>query len=183
MADGREEEGGEKRGGEWLRRRREGEKRGGEWWRREGGREGNDEGGIEGLTSYDWLLMFCLVPGLMEYESIPGISTSRPTGSRTLGHTQPSVTVETVLTTLTKVVQCLEGNYLDPHLTQQIFRQVSVCHLVLWLHVIISFTCLSYCLLVYMLFYICLLVVYMFINEHVFMLFILWDWRVKYHLF
>ncbi len=116
--------------------------------------------------------MFCLVPGLMEYESIPGISTSRPTGSRTLGHTQPSVTVETVLTTLTKVVQCLEGNYLDPHLTQQIFRQVSVCHLVLWLHVIISFTCLSYCLLVYMLFYICLLVVYMFINEHVFMLFI-----------
>ena len=83
-------------------------------------------GGVKCKSLRSYFCFSYSVPGLMEHDSIPGISSSRPIGSRSFGHTHPVVTVETILSKLTDVVDCLTRNYLDPSLTQQILRQVTV---------------------------------------------------------
>lgn len=62
----------------------------------------------------------------MEYEAIPGISNSRPIGSKRCGSHDSMVTTETVIKELTSMLGVLEKNYVDPHTVGQIMRQVSV---------------------------------------------------------
>ena len=64
------------------------------------------------------------VPGLLEYEAIPGISNSRPIGSKRCGSHDSMITTETVTKELTSVLGVLEKNYVDPHTVGQIMKQV-----------------------------------------------------------
>ena len=66
------------------------------------------------------------VPGLLEHEAIPGISTSRPIGSKkkTLGSGDAVVTVETVLSEISSILDVLQENFVEPQITSQIIRQV-----------------------------------------------------------
>ena len=84
------------------------------------------------LLNISWLQLnftFLLpysVPGLLEYEAIPGISNSRPIGSKRCGSHDSLVTTETVTKELTSVLGVLEKNYVDPHTVGQIMKQVCV---------------------------------------------------------
>lgn len=67
------------------------------------------------------------VSGLVDYEAIPGMSSSKPTGSRSLGHTSNcSASVVDVVKQLSNFAECFTRNSLDLMLTRQIFRQVLV---------------------------------------------------------
>ena len=67
------------------------------------------------------------MPGLLEYEAIPGISNSRPIGSKRTGSHDVTVTTDRVTAELSGVLNVLEKNYVDPHTVQQIMKQVCVC--------------------------------------------------------
>ena len=76
-----------------------------------------------GLSRKTLLLPYS-VPGLLEYEAIPGISNSRPIGSKRCGSHDSMITTETVTKELTSVLGMLEKNYVDPHTVGQIMKQV-----------------------------------------------------------
>ena len=72
---------------------------------------------------------FRTVPGLVEHESIPGITTSRPIGMKWFFKScdRISVTVEMVIKEIDAMVTTLKQNYVDPELVSQIIRQVGEC--------------------------------------------------------
>ena len=77
------------------------------------------------LTTFSILFLLPYsVPGLLEYEAIPGISNSRPIGSKRCGSHDSMITTETVTKELTSVLGVLEKNYVDPHTVGQIMKQV-----------------------------------------------------------
>jgi myosin-5 len=74
-----------------------------------------------------------IVSGLLEYESIPGVSHSKPFGMRNVGgkgktgSSRPGAgayTVESVIKELSRVLETLSKQFIDPQLVRQIFRQV-----------------------------------------------------------
>lgn len=73
----------------------------------------------------DVFVCLYVVAGLVEHESIPGLTSSHPTGSAP--HHGPShashITVQNVLTQLSSLTDCLEQNCPFVALTQQILRQ------------------------------------------------------------
>lgn len=66
------------------------------------------------------------MPGLLEYEAIPGISNSRPIGSKRTGSHDLTVTTDRVIMELSNVLSVLEKNYVDPHTVGQVMKQVCV---------------------------------------------------------
>ena len=70
---------------------------------------------------------FISVPGLVEHESIPGITSSRPIGSKgsAESHDSPLVSVDMVVKEINTMVMTLRQNYVDPEIVSQIIRQVT----------------------------------------------------------
>ncbi len=66
------------------------------------------------------------MPGLVEHESIPGITSSRPIGSKgsAESHDSPLISVEMVVKEINAMVMTLRQNYVDPEIVSQIIRQV-----------------------------------------------------------
>ncbi len=71
-------------------------------------------------------MFFLSVPGLVEHESIPGITSSRPIGSKgsAESHDSPLISVEMVVKEINAMVMTLRQNYVDPEIVSQIIRQV-----------------------------------------------------------
>ena len=71
--------------------------------------------------------LFISVPGLVEHESIPGITSSRPIGSKgsAESHDSPLVSVDMVVKEINTMVMTLRQNYVDPEIVSQIIRQVT----------------------------------------------------------
>ncbi|XP_062512560.1 unconventional myosin-Vb-like isoform X2 [Corticium candelabrum] len=75
-----------------------------------------------------------IVPGLLEYESIPGVSHSKPFGLRNVsgkgkgrGSQSPGAeacTVNSIIKELSRVMETLSRQCIDPQLVKQIFRQI-----------------------------------------------------------
>ncbi|XP_074612959.1 unconventional myosin-Va-like isoform X2 [Acropora palmata] len=63
-----------------------------------------------------------IVPGMLEYESIPGVSSSKPFGGRTKSHAD--ITVKTITNRLTNVLAILNAHCVDPEIIKQVFRQL-----------------------------------------------------------
>ena len=69
---------------------------------------------------------FIVVPALMEHNSIPGITNTKPGGLRKLleSVTKVRATVEDIESMLTEVLQALKTSFVEPNLISQIFKQV-----------------------------------------------------------
>lgn len=63
-----------------------------------------------------------IVPGMLEYESIPGVSSSKPFGGRTKAHAD--VTVKSITKMLSNFLAILNAHCVDPEIIKQVFRQL-----------------------------------------------------------
>ncbi|XP_068711585.1 unconventional myosin-Va-like isoform X2 [Montipora foliosa] len=63
-----------------------------------------------------------IVPGMLEYESIPGVSSSKPFGGRTKSHAD--ITVKSITHMLTDFLAILNSHCVDPEIIKQVFRQL-----------------------------------------------------------
>ena len=73
---------------------------------------------------------FIVVPALMEHNSIPGITNTKPGGLRKLleSVTKVRATVEDIESMLTEVLQALKTCFVEPNLISQIFKQVCILY-------------------------------------------------------
>ncbi|XP_048581655.1 unconventional myosin-Va isoform X2 [Nematostella vectensis] len=63
-----------------------------------------------------------IVPGILEYESIPGVSSSKPYGGRSRG--SEDISVKRITKKLSQVLNILNAHCVDPEIIKQCFRQV-----------------------------------------------------------
>ena len=73
---------------------------------------------------------FIVVPALIEHNSIPGITKTKPGGLRMLleSVTKVRVTVEDIESMLTEVLQALKTCFVEPNLISPIFKQVCILY-------------------------------------------------------
>ncbi|XP_022802810.1 unconventional myosin-Va-like isoform X2 [Stylophora pistillata] len=63
-----------------------------------------------------------IVPGMLEYESIPGVSSSKPFGGRSKAHAD--ITVKSITKMLSNFLAILNAHCVDPEIIKQVFRQL-----------------------------------------------------------
>ena len=81
-------------------------------------------------TSLPLTSSFIVVPALMEHNSTPGITNTKPGGLRKLleSVTKVRATVEDIESMLTEVLQALKTSFVEPNLISQIFKQVCILY-------------------------------------------------------
>ena len=96
-------------------------------------------------TSHSLTSSFIVVPALMEHNSIPGITNTKPGGLRKLleSVTKVRVTVEDIESMLTEVLRALKTSFVEPNLISQIFKQVCILYDNLTMMNILKINCLE----------------------------------------